>query len=110
MNRNGLNFIKLFPIMAAAAVLVLASAANPQAAERRAPEASIQVGKVTERSPAVDLKAIGREVAPGVIEVDPSSIRGKRLILPPVGGAARHLCIGKWDGAAKTCKGVYVEW
>lgn len=107
MNRNGLRLIKILPIIAVA-VLVFASAANPQATERRAPEISTQAGTVAQGAPAIDLKAVGREVAPGVFEVDPGSLHGKRLILPATGGTAKQLCIGKWDGGS--CRGIYIQW
>lgn len=106
MKRKSFNFGKLFPLVGAA-VLVCASAANPQA-ERRQADLAIQSGTVTERSPVVDLKTAGKEVAPGVFEVDPASIRGKRLGLPRGGQALRAICIGKWK--AGECKGIYIEW
>ena len=104
-SKKVLNFRKLFPIVVAA-VLVCASAANAQT-ERRLPEAPIQVGTVTEKSPAVSLKAVGKEVAPGGFEVDPGAIRGKRLTIPG-GQTLRFICIGKWK--AGECKGIYIEW
>lgn len=64
-------------------------------------------GTVTVKSPAVSLRTVGKEVAPGGFEVDPSSIRGKRLTIPG-GQTLRFICIGKWkDGE---CKGIYIEW
>jgi hypothetical protein len=56
----------------------------------------------------VDLKVVGKEVAPGVIEVDPNSIRGKRLTVPRGNQTARFICIGKWKNGE--CKGIYIEW
>ncbi|MEK6289279.1 MAG: hypothetical protein AABO57_26505 [Acidobacteriota bacterium] len=98
------NLRKLFPLVA---VLVCASVANPQA-DRRLPDLTIQAGTVTEKSPVVDLKTAGKEVAPGVFEVDPASIRGKRLGLPRGGQALRAICIGQWRKGE--CKGIYIEW
>ena len=85
---------------------LFASAADAQQAERRLPEASVQVGTVTEKSQAVSLKAIGKEVAPGVFEVDPDAIRGKRLTIPR-GETLWHICIGKWK--AGECTGIYID-
>ena len=97
-------------LVAAAALLVFAATANPQT-ERKQPgtpaETAIQVGTVTGRSSAANLKAIGKEVAPGVLEVDPSSIQGKRLILPRGEQAMRIICIGRWKNGE--CKGIYIE-
>ena len=107
MKSKVVNFGTLF-FMAAVVMLVCASSANTQTA-RRSSEAAIQSGTVNEKSPAVDLKTVGKLAAPGVLEVDPNSVRGKRLTISSGGEAARHVCIGKWDGAAKTCKGIYIE-
>ncbi|HLF83997.1 MAG TPA: hypothetical protein VI837_07485, partial [Blastocatellia bacterium] len=62
MTCKAINFRRLFPLVGAA-VLVCANAANPQT-DRRLPDLTIQAGTVTERSPAVDLKTAGKEVAP----------------------------------------------
>jgi hypothetical protein len=105
MKSKVVNFGILF--FMAAVVLVCASRANTQTA-RRSSEAAIQVGTVNERSPAVDLKTVGKLVAPGVLEVDPNSVRGKRITISGGADAARRLCIGKWDGVG--CKGIYLEW
>lgn len=106
--------VKLVFLISALALLAFAATSDSQQpVERRVAEVTlpIQVGPVTEQSPAVSLSGVGKEVAPGVFEVDPNSIRGKRLVLPPSGGGtARHICIGKWDAQTKTCKGIYIEW
>ena len=102
MKRKG-----IFPV-AALALLVFASAASSQQPmERRISEASMQAGTVTEKSPAVSLSVVGRQVAPGGFEVDPGSIRGKRLTIPG-DQTLRFICIGKWK--AGECKGIYIEW
>ena len=105
MKSKLLNFrVSLFIV--AAGLLVFAGAASPQSTERVA-GGTIQVGTVTGRSPAVSLKAVGKEVAPGMFEVDPGSISGKRLTVPH-DQAQRKICIGRWkDGE---CRGIYIEW
>ena len=101
-------FRRISKSLAALCILtpLFASAADAQQAERRLPEASVQVGTVTEKSQAVSLKAIGKEVAPGVFEVDPDAIRGKRLTIPR-GQTLKHVCIGRWR--EPECKGIYIE-
>ena len=101
-------FTRISKSLAALCILtpLFASAADAQQAERRLPEASVQVGTVTEKSQAVSLKAIGKEVAPGVFEVDPDAIRGKRLTIPR-GQTLKHVCIGRWR--EPECKGIYIE-
>ena len=96
-------------LLVAAVALVYTSGASAQT-ERRPSEATIQVEAVSERSPAVDLKTVGREVAPGVIEVDPGSVRGKRIKLAGGDEGAKHVCIGKYDTKTGTCRGLYIEW
>ena len=71
-------------------------------------ESSIAVGTVTEKSATVSPKDIGKEVAPGVLEVDPDSVRGKRIMMPSGDQTARAACIGKWKNGE--CKGIYIEW
>ncbi len=97
-------------LMTALVLLASVGAARTQT-ERRPAESTIQVGDTGERSPAVDLRSVGRKIAPGVLEVDPAAVRGKRIIVPTGNQTAeKHACIGKWDGVAKTCKGIYIEW
>ena len=102
MKRKG-----IFPVVALALLVFAGAASSQQPMERRMPEAFIQAGTVTEKSPAVSLRAVGRQVAPGGFEVDPSSIRGKRLTIPG-DQTLRFICIGKWK--AGECKGIYIEW
>ena len=102
-------FTRISKSLAALCILtsLFASAADAQQAERRLPEASVQVGTVTEKSQAVSLKAIGKEVAPGVFEVDPDAILGKRLTIP--GGQTRGtICIGRWENGV--CTGILITW
>jgi len=106
------KIVNLGMLFLMAAVVLLASAAAARTQTTRPPAVStIQVGAAGERSPAVDLKSVGRKVAPGVLEVDPAAVRGKRIIIKTGNQTAeRHLCIGKWDTGAGTCSGVYLEW
>ena len=57
--------------------------------------------------PKAPLNEVGKEVAPGVFQVDPKSIRGKLLVVTPGAGVAQKgICIGVWtDGK---CEGNYV--
>ena len=85
MTIERMNCGRLFPIVAAG-MLVYAGAAYPQPKQTQtekqiieAPkEAPIALYRVNDKSPAVNLTAVGKEVSPGVLEVDPASIRGKR--------------------------------
>jgi hypothetical protein len=105
-----MNVVRLLPVVAAG-MLVCTGVAYAQTEKRviEAPkEAPIMIDKVTTNSPAVNLKDVSNEVAPGIYEVSPSSIRAKQLVL----GAAqsgRHVCIGKWNAPIKTCEGVLVR-
>ncbi len=105
--KSKLTKLRVSLLMVAAGLLVLTSPASPQTKERVA-GIIIQGGLVTGRSPAVSLKTVGREVAPGVFEVDPGSINGKRLTVPRDQAAQRKICIGKWNNGE--CRGIYIEW
>lgn len=104
--------LRLFSIVAAG-MLVYAGAAYAQTEKRtieKPPEEPIKLDRVTDKSPAVNLASVGREVAPGILEVDRSSVRGKRLVIS--GSKAKHMCIGKWItiSTGPTCEGNWVEW
>ena len=112
MNSKSKTF-SIFLSFAACAVLACAGVAHTQTVRRAEVEATrkidtIQVASVNAKSPAVNLKAVGRKVAPGVLEVNPELVRGKRLILSSGSSdAAFKLCIGWWDG--KSCLGTYLD-
>ncbi|MEW6210091.1 MAG: hypothetical protein AB1631_17120 [Acidobacteriota bacterium] len=106
MKRNLLNFRKLF-LLATAALLLFANVANTQTERSQSGEMK-SADVVNAKSSALDLKTVGKEVAPGVLEVDPNAIRGKRLVFPRGNQTARIICIGKWKNGE--CKGIYIEW
>jgi hypothetical protein len=100
----------LFP-MVAAGMLVYAGAAYPQTEKQivnKPGEPRIALHRVTEKSPAVNLSAVGKEVSPGVFEVDPNAIPDKRLVLD---GKAKSVCLGKWVAAKQgaRCEGSWVQ-
>jgi hypothetical protein len=100
---------KLLPVVAAGMFVCGVASAQTEKRVIEAPkEAPIMIDKVTMNSPTVNLKDVSNEVAPGMYEVSPSSIRAKQLVL----GAAppgRHVCIGRWNAPTKTCEGVLVR-
>ena len=63
---------------------------------------------VNKKSPAVKLKAVGKEVAPGVFEVAPGSILGKRLTMPGDDQPGWICCIGYYDKGG-SCVGIYID-
>ncbi len=104
------NLGALLP-MVAAGMLAYGGVAYGQT-EKQIVEKPAQPGialhRVTEKSAAVNLSAVGKEVAPGIFTVDPASIRDKRLVLD---GKAKHVCLGKWitPKQGPTCEGTWVE-
>ncbi len=104
---------RLIIALSAGAFLVCASAAYPQTEKKmlnKDEESPIALHRVTEKSPTVDLTTVGKEVSPGVLEVDPNAIAGKRLVVPG-GGKAKNICLGKWSKlkAGPTCEGSWVQ-
>ena len=115
MKTKIMSFGRLLPIVAAG-MLVYAGAAYPQTEKRviEAPrEAGIQMDRVSATAPTVNLTAVAKEVEPGIMEVDPSSIRGKRLVLGAVAG--KNICLGKWTTQKrgttenKFCQGMWIQ-
>jgi hypothetical protein len=101
-------------LMVAAGLLVYAGAAYPQTEKRileKPGEPPIALHRVTEKSPAVNLTAVGKEVSPGLFVVDPNAIQGKRLAIPS-GGKVKQICLGNWitTTAGPTCEGSWIAW
>jgi len=104
------NLGRLFP-MVAAVMLVYAGAAYSQTEKqmlKEPPEQPIALHRVTEKSPAVNLTAVGKEVSPGIFVVEPNSISNKRLVIDSKG---KRVCLGKWITTKQgpTCEGSWVE-
>ena len=118
MKLERVNLGTLF-LMVAAGMLVYAGAAYPQMEKKAATEKQlinkpgeppIALHRVTEKSPTVDLTTVSKEVSPGVVEVDPNAIAGKRLVIPS-GAKTKSICLGKWITlkAGPTCEGSWVQ-
>jgi len=119
MKIDRMNLGRLFP-MVAAGMLVCAGTAYAQM-EKQPPtekqiinkpaEPRIALHRVTEKSAAVDLAAVAKEETPGMVEVDPNAVAGKRLVIPS-GGKTKHICLGKWITlkTGPTCEGTWVQW
>ena len=100
-----MNRKSIFPAIILA-LLVSTNAASSQEQTHSLSKDQIKTGTVTKSSPTVNLKDVGKQVAPGVIEVNPESISGKQLIIPNSTDSL-VICIGKRlpDG---TCKGIFI--
>lgn len=119
MKIGRMNLGRLF-LMVAAGMLVCAGTASAQTEKQPATEKRIinkpgeppiALHRVTEKSPAVNLTAVAKEGSPGMVEVDPNAIAGKRLVIPS-GGKTKSICLGKWITLKQgpTCEGSWVEW
>ena len=73
----------------------------------------ITVAEVGPKSRAVSVTAVGKEVAPGIYQVDPASVQGKRLIMPSSGSGAAlvkvGVCIGVWSKKKQRCIGIWIQ-
>jgi len=97
--------------MVAAGMLIYAGIAYPQTEKKiieKPGDQPINLHRVNEKSAAVNLTAIGKEVAPGVFEVDPNAIYNKRLVID---SKAKRVCLGKWISTKQgpLCEGSWVE-
>lgn len=115
MKSKFLNFGKLFRLAATAIIMLFFAGTVSLQTERNQSkdptETFIKVGTATAKSPAIDLKTVSKEIVPGIFEVDPSSIRGKRLIVPRDKSgenlSIKGICIGKYKNGE--CIGIYIE-
>ena len=118
MKIERLNLGRLFLMVAAGAFVYVGTAyaqteKQPNTEKQiinKPGEPPIALHRVTEKSPTVNLTTVGKEVSPGVVEVDPNAIAGKRLVLP-AGGKTKNICLGKWTTlkAGPTCEGSWVQ-
>ena len=73
----------------------------------------ISVAEVGKKSQAVSIRAVGKEVAPGIYQVDPESIKGKRLVMPATGSGTAFVkvgvCIGVWHKKKQRCIGIWIQ-
>ena len=118
MKIERMSFGRLFVIVAAGA-LVYAGTGYAQTEKQPKTQKEllnkpgpppIALHRVTEKSPTVDLTTVGKEVAPGILQVDPNAIAGKRLVVPS-GGKSKNICLGTWVTlkAGPTCEGSWVQ-
>jgi hypothetical protein len=90
------------PALLAAAVVV------PTAANAGGLLGNLQGMLLGERQrSAVTLASVAKELEPGVFEVDPKSIMGRRVVFSPAGPAPQLVCIGHWTKGA--CGGILVD-
>lgn len=105
-----MNKTVLSVVLASTLLAPMGSMAQQPTRQRPAPEPiQLPAEPVSERSPAVNLGTVGKKVAPGVFEVDPKALQGKRLVVSPqdqAGAQRTIICLGKWDG--KTCRGLII--
>ena len=113
MKIERMNLGRLFP-MVAAGMLVYAGVAYSQTEKQivekpgKPGDEPIALHRVNEKSQAVNLTAVGKEVSPGIYVVDPNSISNKRLVIDSKG---KRACLGKWITTKQgpMCEGTWVE-
>lgn len=98
---------RIAAISALTLVLATGTASAKNAETLSSSSQTLPIAEVNNNSPNAKLEEVGKEVAPGVLEVNPDAIKGKKLVFDQ-GDASQKIkiCIGKWkDG---TCKGIYI--
>jgi hypothetical protein len=121
MKIERMNFGRLSLMVAAGALVYAGTAYSQQPAMEKQPPTEkqlinkpgpppIALHRVTEKSPTVDVTTVGKEVAPGILQVDPNAIAGKRLVIPS-SGKTKSICLGTWVTlkAGPTCEGSWVQ-
>jgi len=104
----------LIVTLGAAGELLAQDSTRATASRMVAQEAQvITVAEVGLQSRAVSVTSVGKEVAPGIYQVDPDSIQGKRLIMPATGSSAAlvkvGVCIGVWHKKKQRCIGIWIQ-
>ncbi len=70
----------------------------------------IPVGEVDPRSPSVALSKVGVQVAPGIVQVDPQALVGKRLVIDEASRIGTvGACIGVYNKKKGKCFGIWIE-
>ena len=55
----------------------------------------------------ITLDSVGKEVDPGVVQVDPKAIYGRRIVLSPAVAPPQLICFGSWH--AGVCRGFVMD-
>jgi hypothetical protein len=98
------RFAKLAAPALVAAAIVLPTAARADGGLLR----TVQGALLGERQrSAVTLASVAKELQPGVYEVDPRAVMGRRVVFSPGGPAAQLVCIGHW--VKNSCNGILVD-
>lgn len=70
----------------------------------------IPVGEVDPRSPSVALSKVGVQVAPGIVQVDPQALVGKRLTIDQASRIGTvGACIGVYNKKKGKCFGIWID-
>ncbi|MDB5070220.1 MAG: hypothetical protein JWM87_1331 [Candidatus Eremiobacteraeota bacterium] len=92
----------------AAPALVAAAIILPTAARADGLVRTLQGALLGERQrSAVTLASVAKELQPGVYEVDPRAVMGRRVVFSANGAASQLVCIGHWSKNA--CNGILID-
>jgi hypothetical protein len=97
------RFAKLAAPALVAAAIILPTAARADGLVR-----TLQGALLGERQrSAVTLASVAKELQPGVYEVDPRAVMGRRVVFSANGPASQLVCIGHW--AKNACNGILID-
>jgi hypothetical protein len=55
----------------------------------------------------ITLDSVGKEVEPGIFQVDPRAVAGRRIVFSPAAAPPQLICFGSWGNGI--CKGILVD-
>jgi hypothetical protein len=90
----------------AAAALLAAAVAVPATARAGALDFLANVALEQRQAHGIALDSVGKEVSPGVFQVDPRAVTGRRIVFSAT-SPPQLICFGSWS--ASLCKGILVD-
>lgn len=91
----------------AAAALLAAAITVPAAARAGVLDFLGNAALEQRQAHGIALDSVGKEVSPGVFQVDPLAVTGRRIVFSQAASPPQLICFGSWNGSL--CKGILVD-
>jgi hypothetical protein len=90
-----------------AAALLAAAVTSPVATRAGILQLAGDAVLAERQAHGITLDSVGKEVSPGVFQVDPRAVTGRRIVFSPTASPPQLICFGSWNGSI--CKGILVD-
>ena len=91
----------------AAAALLAATITLPAAARAGILDLVQSAALEQRQARGITLDSVGKEVEPGIFQVDPRAVAGRRIVFSATAAAPQLICFGSWG--SHVCKGILVD-